>query len=342
MTRVSPLLAALLLALGLALVAPVASAQRVSGTPDNPIAAPANAEELELQKALTWGRIGGRISIPDDRAASLIQPAGQTWREFHTKVLTWIGAIAVLGMLGIVTLYYLTHGRIRIDAGPSGHTVQRFNLLDRLAHWMTAVAFMVLGLTGLNITFGRFLLLPLMGPEAFHEWSAWAKLVHNFLSFPFTLGLVLMLLLWAKDNIPNKVDLAWFKAAGGLFSRGQHPEAGRFNGGQKFVFWTTIGAGALVAFSGYVLIFPFAITDIAGMQLASVVHGVIAVLMVAALTAHVYIGTIGMEGAFAAMGSGQVDINWAREHHSLWLEEELARAEAIARQGTEARPASAD
>ena len=71
--------------------------------------------------------------------------------------------------------------------------------------------------------------------------------------------------------------------------------------------------------------FPFYGTTIAGMQLAQMVHGTVAVLFVAVMIAHVYIGTIGMEGAFEAMGEGTVDLNWAKEHHSLWLEEEGAR-----------------
>jgi formate dehydrogenase subunit gamma len=83
-----------------------------------------------------------------------------------------------------------------------------------------------------------------------------------------------------------------------------------------------------VAATGYQLMFPFYLTDIEGMQLTHVVHSVVSVLFVAVMLAHIYIGTIGMEGAFEAMGSGTVDLNWAREHHSLWLEEENARAGA--------------
>ena len=74
--------------------------------------------------------------------------------------------------------------------------------------------------------------------------------------------------------------------------------------------------------------FPFYLTGIEGMQLAHIVHSVVSVLFVAVMLAHIYIGTIGMEGAFEAMGSGTVDLNWAKEHHNLWLEEENARAGA--------------
>ncbi|MDI3306365.1 MAG: formate dehydrogenase subunit gamma [Acetobacteraceae bacterium] len=284
-----------------------------------------SAEEMELQRALQGGRIEGRVSIPDRKAASLIQPEGREWRQFHNRTLTWIGGIAVLGMLGVLALFYAVKGRIRISGGWSGRTLLRFNLLERANHWMVASSFIILALSGLNLTFGRYLLLPLIGPEAFTTLSLWGKVAHNYLAFPFSLGLVVMLLLWIKDNIPNRVDLAWLKAGGGFFTGG-HPAAGRFNAGQKLIFWITVLGGGIVAASGYVLLFPFSVTDIAGQQLSHMVHGVLAMLMIAAMLAHIYIGTLGMEGALDAMTTGRVDYNWAREHHSLWVEDELTRA----------------
>jgi formate dehydrogenase subunit gamma len=329
---IARILPALALALGLGLALPAAAqiGGPVTGTPTNPAPSGVSAEELELQKALQGGRIGGRISIPDERAAALVQPAGRDWRQFHNVTLSWIGGIAVLGMLAIIGMFYATRGRVMIDAGRSGHTIQRFNIVERAAHWMTASSFLVLALSGLNLTFGRWLVLPLIGPEAFATIALWGKIAHNYLSFPFTLGIVLLFLFWVKDNIPNGRDVGWLKAAGGLFGH-DHPPAGRFNAGQKMVFWITVGGGALVAISGYVLIFPFWFTDIAGQQLAHIVHGVISVLMIGAMLGHIYIGSVGMEGAFDAMGSGQVDLNWAKEHHSLWVEQETQKArEAVA------------
>jgi formate dehydrogenase subunit gamma len=341
--RILPALA-LALALAAAPAVPPAQAQLggpVSGTPTNPVAPNLSAEELELQKALTGGRIAGRGSIPDAQAASLIQPAGRDWRAFHNVTLGWIGGIAVLGMLAIIVLFRLSKGRIPIEGGPSGRTIQRFNGFERMAHWMVASSFIVLALSGLNLTFGRYLLLPLLGPEAFATLSLWGKYAHNYLSFPFTLGVVVLFLIWVKDNIPNGRDVAWFKAGGGLIGHG-HPEAGRFNGGQKMVFWITVIGGTLVALSGYILIFPFFVTDIAGMQLSHVVHGVIGVLMIAAIIGHIYIGSVGMEGAFDAMGSGQVDLNWAKQHHPLWVEQEMQKARETVAGLPGAKPAGAD
>ena len=286
--------------------------------------APSMAEEMEVQALLRGGSIQGRISIPDEKAATLIQPEGREWREFHNVTLAWVGGIAVLGMLAVLAFFRLSKGRIPIEGGAAGRTIQRFNVLERANHWMVASCFIILGLSGLNLTFGRHILLPVVGPEAFTAISQWGKYAHNFLAFPFTLGLVVMLLIWIKDNIPNARDIAWFKAGGGLIGN-EHPEAGRFNGGQKMVFWITVLGGAAVAVSGYLLVFPFFFTGMEGMQLSHIIHSLLSVLMIAAILAHIYIGSIGMDGAFDAMGSGQVDLNWAKQHHALWVQEEMAK-----------------
>ncbi|MBM3591495.1 MAG: formate dehydrogenase subunit gamma [Alphaproteobacteria bacterium] len=291
--------------------------------------APSVAEEMEVQALLRGGSIQGRITIPDEKAATLIQPEGREWREFHNITLAWVGGIAVLGMLAILLVFRMTKGRIPIEGGPSGRTIQRFNTLERANHWMVASCFIILALSGLNLTFGRHILLPIVGPEAFTAISQWGKYAHNFLAFPFTLGLVVMLLIWLKDNIPNGRDIAWFKAGGGLIGN-EHLEAGRFNGGQKMVFWITVLGGAVVAVSGYLLVFPFFFTGMEGMQLSHIIHSLLSVLMIAAMLAHIYIGSVGMDGAFDAMGTGQVDLNWAKQHHGLWVQEELAKGRAAA------------
>jgi formate dehydrogenase subunit gamma len=195
---------------------------------------------------------------------------------------------------------------------------------------MTAVCFIILGLSGLNITFGRPLLLPVIGADNFTAWSEWAKYAHNFLSFPFTIGVVLIALMWLAGNIPNRIDVEWLKEGGGIVGD-KHPDAERFNAGQKVVYWVVVLGGALVAVTGYMLMFPFYGTTIDTMQRAEMVHAVAAALFIAFMLGHIYIGTIGMQGAFEAMGEGTVDINWAKEHHSLWLEEETGPTSRPAR-----------
>jgi formate dehydrogenase subunit gamma len=302
----------------LALCSYPAAAQQPSSVDPN---ANAVSEQQLLQKLQTIRGVG---RIPDTKSYTLEQPAGRDWRYFHNVTLRWIGAIAILGVLAVFVVFYLARGMVRIEGGRAGRTIVRFSGFERSVHWMTATCFVILALSGLNITFGRPLLLPLMSPEAFTAWSQWAKYAHNYLSFPFTLGVILIFFMWIAGNIPNRVDAEWLRRGGGLVGH-DHPPAERFNAGQKAIYWIVVLGGGAIAVSGYALIFPFYGTGIHTMQSAEMVHAVVAMLFIAAMLGHIYIGTIGMEGAFEAMGTGSVDVNWAREHHSLWLEEDAAR-----------------
>jgi formate dehydrogenase subunit gamma len=305
-------------------VAAPASAQQPSSV--NPTAS--SVKEEQLMRELN--RLQGRITIPDAKASVLEQPAGQEWRYFHEVTLRWIGGIAILGMLALLIVFYAVRGMIKLASGRSGRTILRFSTIERSVHWLTAVSFVILALSGLNITFGKPLLLPLLGPEAFTKLSIFMKYSHNFLSFPFAIGVVFIFFMWIKDNIPNRVDVEWLRQGGGIIGS-KHPPAYRFNAGQKIVYWVVVLGGVVLAVSGYILMFPFYGTGIVGMQLATIVHGIIGSLLIAAMLAHIYIGTIGMEGAFEAMGTGEVDLNWAKEHHRLWVEEEMGRGTSGAR-----------
>jgi formate dehydrogenase subunit gamma len=291
----------------------------------NPDGAPnpdaSHVSEQQLLKLLP--RAEGRIDIPDAKAAVLIQPMGRTWDYFHEVLLHWGAAIVIVGTLALLVLAYLLMGKLKIEGGRSGLKVVRFKAIERFSHWLTAVSFVVLGLTGLNITFGKLLLLPVIGPQAFSDVAQIAKYIHNFVSFAFVVGLFLITVIFIKDNFPAKVDLEWIKKGGG-FIKSKHAPAGRFNLGEKAMFWMSLGAGIAVSVSGYLLLFPFSVTNIFGMQIAQVVHAVVAVLFVALILAHIYIGTVGMEGAFESMASGEVDLNWAKEHHDQWLAQKLA------------------
>src|SRR5215208_7977500 len=288
-----------------------------------------SVHEDQLLNALKEGdKISGRISIPDAMAASLIQPAGRDWRDFHRNKLPIIGGITIIGMFALLLVFLLVRGRIRIDHGFSGTTILRFASFERFTHWLTASCFVILAFSGLNISFGRSLILPLFGADSFATMSAYAKLAHNYLAFPFMLGLVIMFLIWIKDNIPGKLDLEWIKQGGGLLSEGKHPPARRFNAGQKGIFWIVIIGGALMSVSGWFLLFPYLPANVTALQFWTVIHAVIAMLFIAAMLAHIYIGSVGMEGAFDAMGTGEVDLNWAKEHHALWVEETQAKGQA--------------
>ena len=312
--------ATLAVAVMLMFAAPVGAQQ-----PVNPTASSVKEEQLlnELK------RIQGRGTIPDAKSYVIEQPEGRDWRHFHEVTLRWIGAISIIGMLVVLVGFYLIRGMVRLESGRSGRVLVRFNAFERLLHWLTASCFIVLAISGLNVTFGKELLLPWMGPDAFSTWSQWAKYAHNYLSFPFTIGVVIIFLMWLPGNLPNKVDVNWIKEGGGIIGH-KHPPAYRFNAGQKMIYWLQVLAGGALAVSGYLLMFPFYGTNIADMQAAEIVHGIVSVVFVAIMLAHIYIGSIGMEGAFEGMWDGTVDANWAKEHHRLWLEQEERRGRITA------------
>src|SRR6476646_2625904 len=286
-------------------------------------------QEDKLLSALKEGdKISGRISIPDPMAANLIQPSGRDWRDFHRSKLPIIGGVAIIGMLVLLAIFLMVRGRVRVDHGFSGKKILRFASFERFTHWLTASCFVVLALSGLNISFGRILILPLFGANAFATLSGYAKIAHDYLAFPFMLGLAIMFLIWIKDNIPGAIDLEWIRQGGGILAKGRHPPAKRFNAGQKGIFWIVIIGGTLMSVSGWFLLFLYLPANVTALQFWTVIHAVIAMLFVAAMLAHIYIGTVGMEGAFEAMGTGEVDLNWAKEHHSLWVEEEQAKGHA--------------
>jgi formate dehydrogenase subunit gamma len=315
------LISRLLVALGLVFVLglPGAMAQV------NPTEKSVNEDAL-FEALGTGDYVAGRATIPDPNAGFLIKPENKSWAALQGDTLHTLSIWSVIGMIGILALFYLIRGRIRVDSGMSGKKIQRFNGLERFAHWTLASTFIILALTGLNIIIGRTVILPLVGETAFGTLSAWGKIAHNFLAWPFMIALVLVLLLWIVHNFPNRVDGQWIAQGGGLLKKGVHPPAKKFNAGQKLIFWSVVIGGAVLSYTGYMLIFPAQAGVPADWQFYQTLHAVTAAILSAIIIAHIYIGSVGMEGAFDAMGSGEVDENWAKEHHSLWVEEVKGRA----------------
>lgn len=323
------LFAGIAIALAFIMVAPAVAQQPKSV---NPTAS--SVKEQQLLDALQAGTPGagttvsGRITIPDANARNLIQPQGQAWRQIHQGLMHWIGAVSILGMLAVLALFFLIRGRIRLEHGFSGERIVRFSSFERGVHWLVAGSFIVLGLSGLNVTVGKIVLLPYVGEDAFALFSQWAKYAHNYLAWPFMLGLVLMFLSWVWYNIPGPLDLEWIRRGGGLIGR-DHPPAHKFNAGQKVIFWAVILGGAALSVSGVYLLFPAFAGGVLASQFWNIVHGIAGVLLIAVILAHIYIGTLGMEGAADAMTTGEVDLNWAKEHHSLWVEARQAKGKKL-------------
>jgi formate dehydrogenase subunit gamma len=340
-------LAAVLLGAGLATVAvPQALAQEEGRVPGEALG---SQSDSDFWRAIRRGE-RGYVPIPDQQAQILIQSEGEAWRSIRNGPLSTYGVWGLLGIIALLALFFAVRGRIRLEHGWSGFTVTRFGFVDRAVHWLTATCFVVLALTGLNILYGRYALKPLIGDQAFATITLWGKYAHNYVAFGFMLGLALMLVLWVWYNLPSRHDFVWLAKGGGMFTKHTHPPATKFNAGQKILFWLVILGGISVSLSGIMLMFPFEMSmfgktfewingifgttlpaqlaPIQEMQLAQVWHAVMGLFLTVVIIAHIYIGTIGMEGAFDAMGSGEVDENWAREHHSVWYEK-LERKGAV-------------
>lgn len=263
--------------------------------------------------------LSGVTSVPYPVANVLQQPEGRDWRQAHNSTIMFTGGWLILGVSLALALFLLGRGRIDIAEGESGQTVERFNEIERANHWMTASAFILLALTGLIILYGKPLLLPLLGEQAFGNLALVSAWLHMAAAIPLTIGIAVMVVLWLRENLPSRLDWEWLKRGGGFMSdKADNPPARKFNAGQKIVFWGVTLGGLVALVTGVTLMFPFFWLGYDGMQWTQLVHAMIGLLLIALIIGHIYIGTVGMQGAIDAMWSGNVDRNWAKEHHSLW------------------------
>ncbi len=251
----------------------------------------------------------------------LISNIGQNWRQLRNGPVARYGAYIMGIGLAAVVLFFLIRGRIRIEGGRSGMVVPRWNAFERTVHWLVAISFIVLAITGLSMLFGRAVLIPLLGPEAFAAYAQVAIVVHNYLGPVFGVALLVMFLMWLRNNLPARGDWTWFKVGGGLIGR-THPPAGKANAGEKVWFWlgVFIMGGAVVA-TGLILDMPQWGQTREVMAWSNIIHAAVAMLWTAFAFGHIYIGTLGTEGSFEGMAHGTVDVNWAKQHHDLWYEE---------------------
>lgn len=279
-----------------------------------------------------FGYVAGSSSLPYPEANVFEQPQGRDWRSLHNDQVRYGGGWIIFGVTLVLAAFLFLRGRISLELGFSGEKVLRFGGIERANHWMTASSFIVMAITGLIITYGKPFLLPLFGAGAYGSIASWSAWIHMAFAIPFVIGICVMIGLWLIDNIPDHTDWVWIKRFGGFLDDDPNkPPARKFNAGQKFVFWGVVLSGLALLVSGVTLMFPFYWFGYDGMQWAQLGHAVIALLFIALILGHIYIGTVGMEGAFDAMWSGRVDRNWAREHHRIWFEKITGRR-ASARQ----------
>jgi formate dehydrogenase subunit gamma len=273
----------------------------------------------------------GFTTLPGAETGMLIQPvvdypgssrttAGEAWRNVRNQWIIPYGGSLIALVLLAVGLFYWRRGPLGGHEADTGRTVERFTYFERAAHWTNAIAFVTLAVSGLVMAFGKFILLPFMGATLF-GWLTYAlKTAHNFAGPLFAVSLVIVFLTFVRDNLPAKGDLEWLSKAGGLFGSHEVPSH-RFNAGEKVIFWGGVFLlGATVVGSGLVLdkLLPGIAYTRGNMQVAHLIHAVASLLMMAMFIGHIYLGTVGMKGAFQAMRTGVVDEAWAKEHHAHW------------------------
>jgi len=310
--------------------------------------------DSEVFRALRYNKADLKSSARGPASTVVMQDGGMWWLKMRHGPLPRYGGFMMLGVAVLILVFYLIRGRIMIEGARTGETIQRFHLLERIAHWSMAIPFVFLGLTGLILLFGRRVFIPLLGKETFSLIALGGKLIHNYIAWLFMAGLILSFLLWAWKNLPDRYDLPWLLKGGGLFSKGVHPSSGKFNAGEKIIFWAVIVLGTLISLTGLSLIFPYQITFVAPlfqfandiglpqmlgfapletalapqeeMQFAQLIHVAVAFVFMSIIIAHIYLGSVGMEGALDSMTKGTVDVQWAKEHHDKWYEEVSAKS----------------
>ncbi len=304
------------------------------------------ASDSHVYRQLRDGSAKVTVSTGKATDAILMQKGGMQWIAWREGPLIQYGLYILGGMLALLAVFFLLRGRIKVDGGLSGVLIQRFSGFERFGHWLLAGSFIVLAITGLWTILGRAYLIQYVGKDTYSTLTLAAKWVHNNVAWAFMLGLIIVFLQWVLQNLPSRHDIMWVLKGGGILFKGVHPASKKFNAGQKVIFWSVILLGASISASGISLLFPFEFPMFAKtfaiineyaplvgwevnlptelqphqeMQYSQLWHSVVAFVFIAIILAHIYIGSIGMQGAFAAMGSGKVDRKWAMEHHSLWV-----------------------
>ena len=329
------ILSRLCLAVVLSLSASLAAAQAgaPAGAPE-----PSNVQEQQKRQATQPGnnapvwrdvRSGQEnyTSIKGRETGVLIQSGGETWRQLRNGPVTFYGGLLVVLVAAAILGFYAVFGSVKVHGKPSGRLIQRFTRLDQVVHWSVAISFCILGLGGLIMLFGKHVLLPVIGYTLFAWLTALSKNLHNFVAPIFIVSVAAMIVLYARHNLPKAYDIKFLLNAFAVMAKGKHVPSGKFNGGEKIWFWGgVVVLSIVVTWSGLILLFPNFDQTRATMQDAWIWHAIAALLYISISFGHMYLGTIGLEGAYQAMRTGVVDETWAKEHHEYWYEEMKASA----------------
>jgi formate dehydrogenase subunit gamma len=267
------------------------------------------------------------IQAPVQYPGTRFVTAGEAWRQVRNHWLVPYGGALLLISLAALVIFYFVRGPLghQPAVGGGGRRIERFTPFERAAHWSNAIAFVLLALSGIVMAFGKFFLLPVIGQTLFGYFTYLLKNVHNFAGPLFAVSLVIIIITFAKDELPRRGDLRWLLSPRAVLGKhGEEPPGHRFYAGEKVVFWLAVVVlGLVVVGSGLVMdkLIPSLVYERAQMQVAHMIHAAAAVGMMCLTAVHIYLGTVGMRGAYRAMRDGYVDEAWAKEHHAYWYDD---------------------
>lgn len=298
--------------------------QRVVEQPGNNAPVWRNVRSGAENYTSTQGREAGVLIQPQARfpGQEAVSTAGEAWRNFRNGPIIFYGGWLFVIVVAAIGAFYFVKGPVKLHEAPTGRLVERFSALERWAHWTVAISFCILALTGLNIMFGKFVLLPIIGYTLFAWLSTLAKFAHNFVAPVFIVGLLVLIVVFVKDNVYQNGDFGWLAKGWKMFTHGEHVPSWRFNMGEKAYFWIgVVGLCITLSVTGVVMLFPNFDQVRTTMQQMNVIHSISAIVMMVFALGHIYVGTIGVEGAYRNMRDGLTDESWAKEHHELWYNE---------------------
>jgi formate dehydrogenase subunit gamma len=319
-----------MLAFALVVIAGLAAAQSPAVNPKE--AADARSQQQQqvaqpLNNQPVWSEVrSGEPQITTVRGREtnvLIQPEGQTWRAVRVPILFWGGIIFALTVCGLA-VFHMLRGTMGDPGRPGERVIERFSPMDRYAHWFVAIVWVALAISGLILSLGKAVLLPLIGYTLFSWLATLAKTLHNFAGPLLIIGVPWLFVRFLRDNGLSGEDVRWFANIMGYFKGHEYPSE-RFNAGEKIVFWLVLVVGSTILIvSGLILLFPNFDQTRSTMQVANIVHAVVAYLSIALACVHIYLGTIGLQGAYRAMRDGDVRESWAEHHHLRWYQRVVA------------------
>ena len=274
------------------------------------------------------------VASPTLDSPTFLESAGRAWQGVRSGPVKTYGAYLIGAAVLAAAAFHLIAGPIRLRGALSGRKIPRFSLPQRTLHWVFASLFLLLAATGLSLLFGRHVLQPLFGDDVFAAMASAALQAHNLFGPLFAFSALALLVLYVRDNLPARADLTWLRK-GALFARTGLP-SWKFNAGEKLWFWIVIVTGFALSVSGLLLDFSFVAGSTAQIQIAHLVHVAGALIAITGAIGHIYLGSIGTEGALEGMVTGEVDATWAEEHHSLWAAEARKAADLPAPPGAPA------